>query len=256
MFGVSTSKEVCFEVPAEITSYLSCCSCCSFSLRLTAGTCHAPAAAIEGRKELELFWHPCQMVNNQKSTTQILACCVFCSLKEEAAREVPRSSEPLARLSCCSRWRKSDFTGNKCSTDVGPTVCFVSSWQGEEPEKTEVDGGGEPSSVRTSMTAVPCVLRLSPNWNQAVSACAPTIRRMVLERHFLHFDVFAIQLNIGLNTLFPEDAQRYVWRQSRISKQWYGNEYNMAPLNKHRMIMLQVLAKFRRVVSSILQVWS
>lgn len=74
---VSTSGEVCFEVPAEITSYLSCCSCCSFSLRMTAGTCRAPPAAIEGRTELEPFWHPCQLVNTKKSTTQILACRFF-----------------------------------------------------------------------------------------------------------------------------------------------------------------------------------
>lgn len=77
-FCVSTSREVvCFEVPAEITSYLSCCSCCSFSLRMTAGTCCAPPTAIEGRTELEPFWHPCQLVNTQKSTTQILACRFF-----------------------------------------------------------------------------------------------------------------------------------------------------------------------------------
>lgn len=76
-FCVSTSGEVCFEVPAEITSYLSCCSCCSFSLRMTAGMCRAPPAAIEGRTELEPFWHPCQLVNTQKCTTQILACRFF-----------------------------------------------------------------------------------------------------------------------------------------------------------------------------------
>lgn len=50
------------EDPAEIRSYLSCCSCCSFSLRITAGTCPAPAAAIEGRVKLESSWYPCQLV--------------------------------------------------------------------------------------------------------------------------------------------------------------------------------------------------
>lgn len=218
-FCVSTSGEVCFEVPAEITSYLSCCSCCSFSLRMTAGTCRAPPAAIEGRTELEPFWHPCQLVNTQKSTTQILACRFFLKKKRGSSRrsssQLRASGQTVVLQLMTEIWFHREQMFHRCWTDS--LLCFILKSRGDGDRSGRRRQRSDKHDRGPMCSEV--ISKLEPG-----RVCLCTNHQTDgFRKEFLHFDVFAIWVNKGRNTLFPEDAQRYFWRQSRMSQQLYGN---------------------------------